>query len=122
MRLFEILILLTPVLFFLWPIISRQKRPQWVALLPVVGLLFLFLHLVFERYRWQMIPVYGLTVVLLLYALWQWRKQHSGDHQPHARSRLAAVLLALVGLVIVGITAVLPIALPVPRLAQPDGP
>jgi predicted dienelactone hydrolase len=122
MRLFEILILLTPVPLFLWPVISRQKRPQWVALLPVVGLLFLLLHLIFEGYRWQMIPAYGLTAVLYLYTFWQWRKKHSGDHQPQTRNRLVAVLLALVSLIIVGITAVLPIALPVPRLAEPDGP
>lgn len=121
MRPFEALLLLTPIPFFIWPVVSRQRRPTYILALPLPGFLFLLLHLIVEGYRWQMFPAYGLTAVLLLYSLWQWRRPPMG--QPgRPRSRLAAVLLAVGGLLMVGITAVLPIALPVPHLAAPDGP
>jgi predicted dienelactone hydrolase len=120
MRLFEVLLLLTPIPFLIWPVISKQKRPAYILALPLVSLLFLLLHLLIEGHRWQMIPAYGLTAVLGLYALRQW--QRLDNQQSRSKSLLVVVLSALGGLLLVGITAVLPLALPVPRLAAPDGP
>ncbi len=118
MRLLEILLLLTPIPYFVWPIISRQERPQWVVLSPVLSLLIIPIHLLIEGYRWQMLPAYLFTTVLALYALWRWRQNPAGS----SRSRWVLILVSLLGLLLVGITAVLPAALPVPRLAEPSGP
>lgn len=121
MRLFEVLLILTSIPFLLWPLFAKGNRPKWVMAFPLLGLLFLLLHLLFEGYRWQMIPAYALTAILFLYALWQWRRQLN-EPQNKRRSKLAVVLLALGGVLLVAITAVLPIALPVPHLPEPTGP
>lgn len=120
MRLFEILLLLAPIPYFLWPVISRQKRPPWLAALPFGGIIFLLLHLLFEGYRWQMIPAYILTVGLAVYTFWQWVGKSGSQSQP--KRRWIKVLLGIVGLLLVVVSAVPPIALPVPHLVEPDGP
>ena len=112
MRLFEVLLLLTPIPFLIWPVISQQKRPTYILALPLAGFLFLLLHLLIEGYRWQMIPAYGLTAALGLYALRQW--QRLDNQQSRSKSLLVVVVSALGGLLLVAITAVPPIALPVP--------
>ncbi|MGO9113160.1 MAG: hypothetical protein ACLP9L_28330, partial [Thermoguttaceae bacterium] len=69
MRIIEVLILLVllPVLvaFFF----SRSRRPGWVRIFPGLALLLVLLHLAIEKYRWQMVPAYLLTLLLCLLAL-----------------------------------------------------
>lgn len=118
MRPLEILLPLIPIPYFIWPFVSRRERPTWVALWPVLGLLIIPLHLLIEGYRWQMFPAYLLTAILSILAIWQWRRKSP----ERSRRRWISILVGLLGLLLLGITAVLPIALPVPRLAAPDGP
>ena len=128
MRPFEFLLLVTAVPFFLWPLISKQQRPLWNAALPFLALLFLIIHLVIEGYRWQMLPAYGLTAVLFLYATWQLLRTRrkprpaGSSETPVRRRRIVPVLLGLTGLLATTTAAILPVALPVPRLLKPTGP
>lgn len=112
MRLFELLTLATLLLPLLWMIISRS-RPRWLAVLPLAGSIFAFIHLLVEGYRWQMILVYLLTAVFLLLAI------HWLINQPTA-PRLGW-LMAVLGLLAWLVAAALPIAMPVPRLPDPTG-
>jgi hypothetical protein len=112
MRLFEILILATLLPPLLWPVFSRN-RPKWLALFPLLGLLFSVVHLLVEGYRWQMFPAYGLTAVFLFLTI-RWATTNP------APSRLAK-LGGLLGLFVWFMALALPVALPVPRLPTPTG-
>lgn len=107
MRPLEILI---PTLLAIFLSLSRP-RPFWIQLLPVVALATVPVHLLFEGFRWQMIPLYMLTAWLAMDVL---RKHRS----PEGRKRLGSYL----ALALVGVSTGLPIVLPVPSTPVPSGP
>lgn len=91
------------------PRLRRQSTALMVALAATVPLI--LVHLLVEGYRWQMIPVYLLTLInaVILYG-----------RRREARRWLGA-LIALSGvLLVIGAAAL--ILLPVPRLPKPSGP
>lgn len=113
MRLLEILIVVALLPLLVWSVFSRN-RPNWLAIFPVAGTLFVILHLFVEGYRWQMVPAYLLTAVFLMLSL-RWITSSA------SAPRLAwlAALLGLLGwLIAIG----LPVALPVPKLPDATGP
>lgn len=122
MRLLEILILLTPIPYFLWPVISKRTRPSLIAALPFAGIILLLLHLVLEGYRWQVIPAYGLTAVLFLAALWRRTRKPDSNGRPQDNRRVLPTLKGLFGILLVVLAAVLPAALPIPKIKEPTGP
>ncbi|HXQ33655.1 MAG TPA: hypothetical protein VN843_06500, partial [Anaerolineales bacterium] len=65
MRPLEIGIPLLLTIYLLFP----HPRPFVVRVLPACALLLTLIHFAIEGYRWQMIPVYLLTLVLLLISL-----------------------------------------------------
>lgn len=103
MRFLEALTSILLAVHLLW----RAPRPTPIRFLPVAALALILIHLATEGYRWQMIPLYALTVILSGLALF------NVDIKPIA-SILTFVLLAL--------SSALPILLPVPRIADPSGP
>jgi len=107
MRTFEIIILVLLTVYLLW----KHPRPIAIRFLPAAALLATLLHFCVEGYRWQMIPIYGLTAFLGLSALSKIRS--SLDWKPLA-SVLTFILLA--------VSTILPIVLPVPAIPVPDGP
>ncbi len=118
MRFFEILILTVLLPQLLWFGFNRSRFAQalekWLAIFPVLGMLFIGVHLLAEGYRWHMLPGYGLTAVFLLLAI----RQRTQNRSP---SRLAW-LGGLLGLLAWLVAVALPAALPVPRLPDPTGP
>lgn len=107
MRPLEILIPVALSVYLLWP----HPRPFSIRLLPAFALILTIIHFVIEGYRWQMIPIYILTVTLGLSALFKIRS--SADWNPIA-SYLTFVLLLL--------ATALPFLLPVPVIPTPSGP
>ena len=93
--------------YLLW----HHPRPLVIRLIPPLVLVLVVLHLVVEGYRWQMIPIYGLTIILTVVALL--KIQSSTDWRPIA-SYLTFVLLV--------VSTALPILLPVPAIPVPSGP
>jgi predicted dienelactone hydrolase len=75
-----------------------------------IGAIVTILHLVFERYRWQMLPVYALTGAVIL------PLAGNTGHQQHLSKKAA-----IAGLAILGLGAILLIILPVPKLPLPSG-
>jgi predicted dienelactone hydrolase len=107
MRPLEIMIPLLLGLHLIW----LRPRPFIVRLFPLVALVLTLIHFAIEGYRWQMIPLYVLTVLLAIIALPKIRS--SADWKPLV-SALTFILLAV-------LTA-LPILLPVPSIPAPNGP
>jgi predicted dienelactone hydrolase len=107
MRLLEILIPLSLTFYLLW----QRPRPFGIRLLPAFALVLTLIHFASEGYRWQMIPIYGLTTFLGLSALV--KIQSPTDWKPFG-SYLTFVLLFL--------STALPILLPVPVIPTPSGP
>lgn len=95
-------------LFLAAYLLLPQPRQFIVRVLAVGALLLTLIHFVIEGYRWQMIPVYLLTIVLVLTSM-----HKSWDIKPLA-SYLTLILLA--------ISTALPILLPVPSIPAPSGP
>lgn len=107
MRPLEIFIPIALAIYLLWP--GPYRARAW--LLPGLALLAVPLHLLVEGYRWQMIPLYILTLLLAVHGIVQRRAS--------ARLKPIAALLALLVLVL---AAALPVLLPVPSIPASSGP
>jgi predicted dienelactone hydrolase len=107
MRPLEIIIPVLLSTYLLW----QHPRPYAVRFVPLLALVLTLIHLMIEGYRWQMIPIYGLTVILLITSLI--KLQSSSDWKPIA-SYLTFSLLA--------VSTALPLLLPIPTIPTPSGP
>ena len=106
MRPLEIIISLLLVVYLLWP----HPRPRAVRLAPSITLVLTFLHFLIEGYRWQMIPLYILTLLLTISSLIRIKLQADW---PAAASYLTVILLTA--------STALPALLPVPKIPTPGG-
>ena len=116
MRLFELLLLLPLIPFILWPIIT-PSRPRWVQFLALTAVFPLLIHLLQEQFRWQMVPAYGLTVLIIIIAGYQLRNPKPAT----SGRRWLSILLSLLGIIWAAFAFFLPTALPVPALPSPTG-
>ena len=101
MRPLEILIPILLSVYLLW----RSPRHQIIRYLPALAFILTLNHFVVEGYRWQMIPLYALTLLLTIFSF-------ISDWKPLA-SYLTVGLLFLATLI--------PILLPVPQIPTPSG-
>ena len=107
MRPLEILTSLLLATYLLW----GHPRPVAIRYLPMATLLIVLLHLEIEGYRWQMIPLYALTVILTISSMTIIR---SASDWRSLASYLMFGLLAL--------STAIPILLPVPAIPPSSGP
>jgi acetyl esterase/lipase len=122
MRLLEILLLIANGLLLLQWLIQRLRpfpHHHWSLLLPLSTGLILLLHLALEGYRWQMVPAYGLTAVMLLLTLLQAARQTAVSSK---RPLWPTILGGLTGLAALLLATALPALLPVPQPPPPTGP
>ncbi|MBE0671545.1 MAG: hypothetical protein IH588_13235 [Anaerolineales bacterium] len=103
MQPFEISLSVLLATYLIWP----HPRPQGIRFIPTLALLFTLIHFGVEGYRWQMIPLYALTLILAALLLLKF------EIKPFA-SYLTLILLAL--------STALPTLLPVPKIPAPSGP
>ena len=106
MRLLEIIIPLLLAIYLAWP----HPRAFAIRLAPAITLVLTVLHFLVEGYRWQMIPLYALTLLLTLSSLIKIKK---AVDWPVAASYLTLILLA--------VSTALPALLPVPSIPKPGG-
>ena len=120
MRLFEILILVTLFVRFIGYSLPSIRRSRWIVVLPSLTVLLTVMHLVLEKYRWQMMPAYVLTLLLFLLSLHQLRRgdQPLDNKKP---DRISILIVFLLRLSIFTVIAALPIILPVFHLPEPTG-
>jgi predicted dienelactone hydrolase len=119
-RTFEILILVTLFVRLVGGIFPSIKRSRWIDFVPSIAVLLTVIHLVLEKYRWQMVPAYGLTLLFFLLSI---RRTKRGGRPPDKQppSRVVIIIGSLSRLLIFAIVAALPIILPVFRLPDPTG-
>jgi len=96
--------------------VPRLRHLDWTGVLPVGAVLIAATHLLVERYRWQMVPAYAVTAVLVLV----WLVQRAGPVRPVSGMVVAgAVALGVIGLVL---STALPVVVPSFRFPEPSGP
>jgi predicted dienelactone hydrolase len=110
MRIFEWLLIAVIGITLLLRFVRLQKFP-WVNLFPLFGLLVLGYHYFLEGMRWQMVPLY-------LLALWM---IPNGVRQVMRPSDEPQIAWTLLGLALLPIMSIAPIALPVPQFPEPRG-
>ncbi|MBD0378724.1 alpha/beta hydrolase family protein [Paenibacillus sedimenti] len=113
MRLFETMLLVSNVLAWIVDSWFRRRAVGLASCVAVIGTG--LLHFIFEGYRWQMIPLYGLTAGYMLYLFVNDRRYKERRKRPHFIWRfLLPFFLA--------ISAALPILFPVFNIDSPSGP
>ncbi len=112
MRAFEIALIVTLAPYMLHLLSATREAGVAFSLLPLLSGVVAGLQLALEGYRWQMAPLYGLVVLLILY-----EKVWTGAASPLASY---CVGIASVGLTV--LTVLLATALPVFSLPTPSGP
>jgi hypothetical protein len=119
MRPLELTLFLLDLACVILPLLLRAgsaagRRLAWLSPLTCGALV---LQLWVERYRWQLVPLYALTVGLLVLSLPRLMRR-----PPAPVQRRRAWAGALLGLATVALAAVPPVLFPVPRLPAPGGP
>ena len=112
MRLFEALLLLLDLILLIPPLCKPLKERKWSLILIGLAVFLLVIHLLWEGYRWQMIPSYLLTAHFVV--------RNAMPSRERGRGRMIAGLLLNGVILAVGVAALL--LLPVPRLPTPSGP
>lgn len=121
MRTLEIILLGTLFVRLVGYSFPSIKRSRWINLLPSLAVIITVMHLVLEKYRWQMVPAYGLTLLFFLLSIrWIKRRGRPLDKQPPGR--VLIIIGFLFRLLIFTIVAALPIIMPVFRLPDLTGP
>lgn len=115
MRPFEIAIQCSLATVLLASSLFPHHRMRWINYLPLLALLLVATHFATEGYRWQMLPAYGLAIVLALFSLWHLRRDQA--HKPNKWVRWASI----VGLLVLGLGIMWTALLPVPSLPAPSG-
>ena len=108
----------TPILlaiYLLWPL-TGKKRPSAVGLLPAFALVVIGTHAQVEGLRWQMIPLYAFSAVMLLISIPSFLRLQT-ETAPTVRP-----LRVILSLGLLAISTALPILLPVPIIPTPSGP
>jgi len=102
--------------------VPKGKRTRWLSYLPTLPALLALLQLAREGYRWQMIPAYALTAVLLIMAVQPIVSRTPARlHPPSPRRRVLSTACTALGLLILLIAAALPALFPVFRFPEPTG-
>lgn len=121
MRVFEILVLVALFVRFVGGSFPAIRKSRWIDLAPSLTMLLTVMHLVLEKCRLQMIPAYGLTLILFLLSIRQLRR----EGQSQAKELPSGVLISLgflLRLLIFAVIASLPIIIPVFHVPEPTGP
>ncbi len=119
MRPLEVLVTLLNLAAFAALASSRLRISLAARVLPVAGLLSVATHIQCEGARWQMVPAYAMSGILLLASLAPGRKDAS------ARStfrRMVSYVGSAIGAIVLTFACVLPVAFPVFRFPPPTGP
>jgi predicted dienelactone hydrolase len=113
MRTLESLVILFILLLIVVPLCGRlTERRRWSWVLTGIAVALVSVHLVWERYRWQMIPLYGLIAWSALRILIPGKE----------RGRVWRYAGVAVQGIILGLGVALLVLLPVPRMPALAGP
>lgn len=109
MKLFEYALLCASILSCLYVIWAKQRfRPIMKLVIPASLLGILILHLIFEPSRWIMLPVYGITTVVVIACILR-RRNHVSPPSRRLRPFLLSLLALLAGTLSWGGAGLLPL-------------
>src|SRR3989304_8743217 len=120
MRIFEILTLGTLFVVLAARFGRVEKGPPGSNYLPSSAVLFILIHLMVEKYRWQMVPAYALTALLFLLSLARLLEKKS-DSPAALRRKILNGLGMASGFVVLAVAAALPVLFPVFQMPDPTG-
>src|SRR3569623_1726737 len=119
MRPVELALLLADALAFVLLILPRRRRTRWPLLAGFLAALLVSVQLLVEGSRWQMLPAYGLSPLLLIASV-VLRRTAVKTRTP-LRSVATGLAFAVMALLFV-IAVALPAALPMFAFPTPTGP
>jgi dienelactone hydrolase len=119
MRILEFITLLAVAALGISLFTKSPRFNGWLFSLSCVPPLLILLHLIVEKYRWQMVPMYALSALLLLVAGF---RAVSKKRAPAARTTPCRLVLGVLFLVWLTSAAALPALMPVFQLPHPTGP
>ncbi|MFN2237426.1 MAG: alpha/beta hydrolase family protein [Anaerolineales bacterium] len=114
MRTLEITLAIILFIRILLPLLNIVKWNKWVSL---AAFAVMILQLSFEGYRWQMIPLYLLTLWFSAVAVW--RLRHPISHASGSPGKKTAIIFVEAIIFLLFLT--LPLVLPIPRTPEPTG-
>ena len=117
MRLLEIVLSTANALALVSLVIPPLRAMRWMGLLAVFAALVAVLQVLVEGSRWQMVPAYALTAVLLLI----WLIGSTTANRAQVALPIAGAGIGL-GVLVLAVSIALPVALPVFRFPKPTGP
>ena len=120
MKVLEYVLLCTSMACFLYVIwASHRLRPLTARVIPAVLLGVIVLHWIFEHPRWIMLPVYGITIVVMVLCLFRGKGTR---HTSRPFKRIRSILLSLFALLAAGLTWGITGLLPLFKFTEPSGP
>lgn len=114
MRVLEIILLVLVGMALLRPFLGGLKKILRIELISLLGLIVLFVHLLVEGSRWQMVPVYAVVAIYSILALVRRFRSVSDKKRP--------LWQGIMGMVVLVILLIPLVVFPVPKLIQPTGP
>lgn len=122
MRPLETLLLLGELVAFLGLAVPALRGVRWMRRAAPVVLGLVAAHVLVEGQRWQMFPAYVLGALFFL--IWVLQRRHLAAQATRLSptKRLAARLAAVLGVLALAFSTMLPILVPIFRLPQPTGP
>ncbi|MBN2439810.1 MAG: hypothetical protein JXJ04_00635 [Spirochaetales bacterium] len=123
MRLGEIITLISLTLSTIIVFIPHRDKPFFYAIFPFTLPIIIFLHLVIESPRWQMIPAYLISAILLLVTIIRIgkRKKEVKIFFHNKKKHPPLIIMVLIS-IIFPVVILLPVLLPVFSLPPPTGP
>jgi len=131
MRILEIVLIFLPFIlsiqFFLPSTIGKVEKTKLMGFLGIPVIALLLIHFLVEGAAWQMIPVYGITLVFIVMSIFQLRKFFltkkgavavTATVAPRKRTGIGVILLTIV---LVGTTSYLNYLWPIFVLPEPTG-
>jgi hypothetical protein len=119
MRILEIILALLLFASLILPLLAG-RRTRWLNLLPVGTAAVMLAQIGLEGYRWQMLPLYGLSLIFFITGGLGWLRFSSRARVDGKRSGIQ-VWLAVLGLVLAAAAVLPPALFPVPSLPKPTG-
>jgi hypothetical protein len=120
MRFFEVPILVALFVNLAGYFVPKMKRPRLLLYLPFLTAILVGLHLVVDRFRWQMVPAYLWCLLLIVLSVLQLRRKPEAGRQTSRRIfRILAYAGRLAVLLVFLLTAAVPWLFPVVDLPRP---
>lgn len=113
MRSLEVALTALAGIYLLRAFIKNPRMLRAIDYLAVLGLGVCVAHLVIEKYRWQMVPVYAAIAIFSLMVITRWRRPQK-EHR-------SSILKGIFGVLILFLVLLPPVVFPIPKLQEPSG-